>query len=69
VTIVLVGVFLTLAVLMGRFYKPKVGEFGPGEAVETQQAAAEDAGATVDEVTPPPADVDVAEDANSAGGY
>jgi preprotein translocase subunit SecG len=66
VTIVLVGVFLTLAVLMGRFYKPKVSEFGPGEVVETQQAATEDAPAPVAEVTPP-AEVDVTEDANSAG--
>ena len=75
VTIVLVGVFLTLAVLMGRFYKPKVGDFGSDEAVETQQAAAEGAAApapegasaTTPEVTPP-VDVEVTEDANSAGG-
>ena len=29
VTIVVVGVFLTLAVLLAKFYKPAVGEFGP----------------------------------------
>jgi preprotein translocase subunit SecG len=28
VTIVLVGVFLTLAVVMGKFYRPEVSEFG-----------------------------------------
>ena len=41
VTIVLVAVFLTLAVLMGRFYRPSVGEYGADEAVATQQPAAD----------------------------
>ena len=35
VTIVLVGVFLTLAVVMGKFYKPSIGDFG--EVPPTQQ--------------------------------
>jgi len=30
VTITLVGVFLTLAVIMAKFYKPAVSDFGPG---------------------------------------
>ncbi len=30
VTIVLVGIFLTLAVVMGKYYKPEVSEFGEG---------------------------------------
>ncbi len=30
VTIVLVGLFLTLAVVMGKFYKPAVSDFGEG---------------------------------------
>jgi preprotein translocase subunit SecG len=34
VTIVLVGIFLTLAVVMAKFYKPSVGEFG---TVQQQQ--------------------------------
>lgn len=34
VTIVLVGIFLTLAVAMAKFYKPTVSDFGTGQ---TQQ--------------------------------
>ncbi len=68
VTIVLVGVFLTLAVLMGRFYKPKVGDFGQDEAVATQQT--EDAGqaSTAGEATTSQAEVNGTADANAAGG-
>ncbi len=64
VTIVLVGVFLTLAVLMGRFYKPQVGEFGQQEAVATEQK--EDAGQAA--TAGAPADANAAVDANAAGG-
>jgi preprotein translocase subunit SecG len=67
VTIVLVAVFLTLAVLMAKFYRPRVGEFGvevspgttqaaPAEAAPAGQPAASDA-----EAKPGPAG-----DANSA---
>jgi preprotein translocase subunit SecG len=37
VTIVVVGVFLALAVLMARFYKPAVSEFGPRQPVRQEQ--------------------------------
>jgi preprotein translocase subunit SecG len=37
VTIVVVGVFLALAVLMARFYKPVVGQFGPPQPVQQEQ--------------------------------
>jgi len=37
VTIILVSVFLTLAVLMARFYKPTISDVGPGPDVKTQQ--------------------------------
>ena len=37
VTIVLVGVFLTLAVVMAKFYKPEIGQFG--EPAPQQQSA------------------------------
>jgi preprotein translocase subunit SecG len=67
VTIVLVTVFLTLAVLMGRFYRPSVGEYGADEAVATQQPATEDA-APGAEVPAAPADVTEESDANSTGG-
>jgi len=39
VTIVLVAVFLTLAVLMARFYKPSVGDYGTEESTPTTQPA------------------------------
>jgi len=37
VTIVVVGVFLTLAVLMARFYRPSVSEFGTNEPARQEQ--------------------------------
>jgi preprotein translocase subunit SecG len=69
VTIVLVGVFLTLAVLMGRFYRPQAGEFGTADAVQTQQPVPE--GTTAETTTAPetPASAETgAADANSTGG-
>ena len=39
-TIVLVGVFLTLAVVMAKFYKPSVGEFGTDQPVRQTQPLA-----------------------------
>ncbi len=63
VTIVLVGVFLMLAVLMGRFYKPgdpSMGGAAPTEAAQT----------TGGEPAPVPsqADANGTTDANTAGG-
>ncbi len=58
VTIVLVGVFLTLAVVMAKFYKP--GDKGYGANQPAQPPL------TSPEQPPPPADVeDVTSDANS----
>ncbi len=37
VTIVLVGLFLTLAVVMAKFYKPTVSDFGVGQPVRREQ--------------------------------
>ena len=37
VTIVLVVIFLTLAGLMARFYRPGVGDFGPGQTAPQEQ--------------------------------
>jgi len=81
VTIVLVAVFLTLAVLMGRFYRPSVGDYGADEAVATQQPAVDTPTPAADAPTPavdtpapavdmpaPPADVTEASDVNSTGG-
>ncbi len=68
VTIVLVAVFLTLAVLMGRFYRPSVGEYGADEAVATQQPAATEGAAPEAEAPAAPGDVTEGNDANSTGG-
>ena len=38
VTISLVGVFLILAVILARFYKPTVSDFGGGAAVQQEQS-------------------------------
>lgn len=37
VTIVLVAVFLLLAVVLAKFYRPQVGGYGSDQATETQQ--------------------------------
>jgi len=37
VTIVLVGLFLTLAVVMAKFYRPTISDFGGGPAIEQPQ--------------------------------
>jgi preprotein translocase subunit SecG len=39
VTIVLVGIFLSLAVLMAKFYKPTLSEFGSEQTIEQQSNA------------------------------
>jgi preprotein translocase subunit SecG len=67
VTIVLVAVFLTLAVLMGRFYRPQVGDYGAGDVVAAEQPVTEGEGAGESE-TAAPVDVNAGADANSAGG-
>jgi len=37
VTIALIGVFLTLAVVMAKFYKPSISDFDAGQPQSTQQ--------------------------------
>lgn len=67
VTIILVGIFLTLAVLMGKYYRPEVGDYGNGDVVVAEQPVAEgEAPAEVE--APPLVDVNAGTDANSAGG-
>ena len=41
VTIALVGVFLTLAVVLAKFYKPGISDFGGGQPQPTQQLPAQ----------------------------
>jgi preprotein translocase subunit SecG len=67
VTIVLVAVFLGLAILMGRFYRPSVGEYGADGTATAQQETTEGA-APAPEAPALPADVTDQGDANSTGG-
>ena len=41
VTIAMVGVFLALAVVMAKFYKPGISDFGAGQPQPTQQLPAQ----------------------------
>jgi preprotein translocase subunit SecG len=41
VTIAMIGVFLTLAVVMAKFYKPGISDFGAGQPQPTQQLPAQ----------------------------
>ena len=70
VTIVLVAVFLTLAVLMGRFYRPQYGEFAADETVGTEQTteSPSDAPTAAPETPMPSVDVTETPEANSTGG-
>jgi len=71
VTIVLVAVFLGLAVLMGRFFRPDdVGQFGADGSVESSQPAAPDAQPMEERTGSAPAEApgEPVGDANSAGG-
>ena len=74
VTIVLVAVFLTLAVLMGKFYRPKMGDYGAADAAQTQQPAVDTPAPPAEAQQPaadtpaPPVEVPEDADANAAGG-
>ena len=69
VTIVLVAVFLTLAVLMAKFYRPSVSEYGASTPAEAGQTVPAEESATE---SPAPADAATqpapAGDANATGG-
>jgi len=76
VTIILVAVFLGLAVLMGRFYRPSVGQYGTDETMATQPEATEGttpapaesaAPASTTDAPMTPADMMGQGDANSTG--
>ena len=62
-TIVVVGLFLTLAVVMAKYYKPTVSSFGQDQAVRQQQP-----GATEPPPVPiVPSDANMGSDANLFG--
>ena len=55
VTIAMVGVFLALAVVMAKFYKPSISNFGVEQPQPTQQMPAQQAPAQPPPVQQPPA--------------
>jgi preprotein translocase subunit SecG len=57
VTIVLVGIFLSLALVMAKFYRPTVSEFGAEQRVQKE--------VTSDSEPPPPADLNKPQDTDA----
>ncbi|NQT01624.1 MAG: preprotein translocase subunit SecG [Planctomycetes bacterium] len=68
VTIVLVGVFLTLAVVMAKFYRPEVGEFGEGIPARQELPISPEQPLTSTGVGDTTGDIDAGADVNSPGG-
>jgi len=65
VTIVLVGVFLSLAVVMAKFYKPTISEFGQDQTPPRQQPTELNQPLPTDYNKPGAADANESTDANS----
>ena len=63
-TIALVGLFLTLSVVMAKFYKPSISDFGEGPAVRQEQPVSTEQPA----VPVVPGEADDSADANLFGG-
>ena len=68
VTIVLVGVFLTLAVVMAKFYKPAVGKFGEEASARQEMPASPEQPSASTSMGQSTSDVNAAGDVNSPGG-
>ena len=68
VTIVLVGLFLTLAVVMAKFYRPSVSDFGEGQVQRPLVQQAQPAAPEQPFVPAITGDADKAKDVNSLGG-
>jgi preprotein translocase subunit SecG len=70
VTITLVGVFLTLAVIMAKFYKPAVSDFGTGQVQQPpvqQPPVPQERPTGLDQPLAPPVTSGESIDANSLG--
>ena len=67
VTIVLVGVFLLLAVVMAKFYRPSL-KFGSGGQTEQRQPADQEPPGPVDDGAPSIGDANIGGDASASGG-
>jgi len=72
VTIVLVGIFLTLAVVVAKFYKPAVSDFGGGASrrtsFPTERPQSSELPPPIDEIGVTTSDTNEPGDANSFGG-
>lgn len=68
VTIVLVGVFLTLAVVMGKYYKPSVSGFGEGPPTRQELPTSPEGPLPLVGVEDTASDVNAGADVNSPGG-
>ncbi len=68
VTIVLVGIFLTLAVVMGISYKPDVGDFGEGPPTQQELPTRPEQPLPLVGVEDTASDVNAGADVNSPGG-
>ena len=65
-TIALVGIFLTLAVVMAKFYKPTITDFGAAPAVRQEQPQSPESPLPVDDIETGTSDTGA--EANSLGG-
>ncbi len=68
VTIVLVGVFLTLAVVMGKFYKPSVSDFGEDTPAQQELPTSPEQPLPLVGVEDTTSDVNAGADVNLPGG-
>ncbi len=67
VTIILVGIFLSLAVVMAKYYKPTVSEFGQEQTAPQQQPTDLNQQLPTDYNEPGTTDANESTDANSLG--
>lgn len=67
VTIVLVGVFLMLAVVMAKFYRPSVGDFGQDATTQQEPTTSREQPAPFVEIEDTTSDANSGADANSPG--
>ncbi|MHC4459963.1 MAG: preprotein translocase subunit SecG [Planctomycetota bacterium] len=65
VTIVLVGIFLTLAVVMAKFYKPAVSNIGAGQPVRQEQPRSSELPNPIDDIGAAMRDINEPNDVNS----
>ncbi len=68
VTIVLVGIFLTLAVVMGKFYKPSDSGYGADQPVQQQPLTSTEQPSPFVSIEDTTSDANSGADVNSLGG-